>query len=61
MITSSEYRKRLSKMRRNIYMDGELIDRDHPQLGGAVSILAAGIPVKEKYSFDRFGVMPGER
>jgi len=28
MITSSEYRKRLSKMRRNVYMNGEVIDRD---------------------------------
>lgn len=40
MITSSEYRRRLSKMRRNVYMNGEPIDRDHPRLEGAVNILA---------------------
>ncbi len=40
MITSSEYRKRLSKMRRNVYMDGQLIDRDDPRLEGAVNIIA---------------------
>ena len=40
MITSSEYRKRLSKMRRNVYMDGQLIDRDDPRMEGAVNIFA---------------------
>jgi len=40
MITSSEYRKRLSKMRRNIYMDGKLVDREHPRLQGAINIIA---------------------
>jgi len=40
VITSSEYRKRLSKMKRNVYMNGQLIDRDHPRLEGAVNVLA---------------------
>ena len=40
MITSSEYRKRLSKMRRNVYMNGRLIDRDDPRMEGAVNIFA---------------------
>jgi len=40
VITSSEYRKRLSKMRRNVYMNGQLIDRDHHRLEGAVNVLA---------------------
>jgi len=40
MITSSEYRKRLTKLRRNIYMDGQIIDRDHPRLEGAINVIA---------------------
>ncbi len=40
MITSSEYRKRLSKMRRNVYMKGQLIDHDHPRMEGAVNVIA---------------------
>jgi len=40
VITSSEYRRRLSKMRRNVYMNGELIDRDDPRLEGGVNRLA---------------------
>jgi aromatic ring hydroxylase len=40
MITSSEYRKRLSKLRRNVYMDGKLVDRDHPRLEGCVNVIA---------------------
>jgi aromatic ring hydroxylase len=40
VITSSEYRARLSKMRPNIYMNGELVDRDHPRLEGAKNIIA---------------------
>lgn len=40
MITSSEYKKRLSKMRRNVYMNGQLIDRSHPRMEGAVNIIA---------------------
>lgn len=40
MITSSEYRARLTKMRRNVYMNGQLIDRDDPRIEGAVNIIA---------------------
>ncbi len=40
MITSSEYRKRLSKMRRNVYMNGQLVDRDHPRLEGTINIVS---------------------
>ena len=40
MITSSEYRKRLSKMRRNVYMDGSLIDRDDPRIEGSANLIA---------------------
>ena len=40
MITSSEYRKRMSGMRRNVYMDGKLIGRDDPRMEGAVNIIA---------------------
>lgn len=40
MITSSEYRKRLSKMRRNIYNNGNLLDRENKHLQGAINVLA---------------------
>lgn len=40
MITSSEYKKRLSKMRRNIYNNGKLVDRDFERLQGAVNVIA---------------------
>ena len=40
MITGSEYRQRLNKMRRNTYMDGELIGRDDSRLEGAVNVIA---------------------
>ncbi len=40
MITSQEYRKRLAKLRRNVYMDGEVIGRDDPRMEGAVNIIA---------------------
>jgi len=37
MIKSSEYLKRLTKLRRNIYMNGKLVDREHPRLQGAIN------------------------
>ena len=40
MITSSEYKKRLSKMRPNIYIDGKLVDREFKRLEGAINILS---------------------
>ena len=40
MISSSQYRKRLTKLRRNIYNDGKLVDRDFKRLEGAVNIIA---------------------
>lgn len=40
MISSSEYRKRLSRMRRNLYNNGKLIDREHDKLQGAINVMA---------------------
>ncbi|MDD4859000.1 MAG: 4-hydroxyphenylacetate 3-hydroxylase N-terminal domain-containing protein [Dehalococcoidales bacterium] len=40
MITSQEYKKRLMKLRRNVYMDGQLISRDDPRLEGAANCIA---------------------
>ena len=40
MITSQEYRKRLCKMRNNIYMNGKLVGREAPHLEGAVNRFA---------------------
>jgi aromatic ring hydroxylase len=62
MITSSEYRKRLSKMRRNLYNNGKLIDREYKQMQGAINIIAkrlADIKTDKPYTFDRLGNMPG--
>ena len=40
MITSSEYRNRLARMRPNVYMDGKLVGRDYKRLEGATNIIA---------------------
>ena len=39
MIPSSEYKKRLSKMRPNIHIDGKLVDREYKRLGGAINVM----------------------
>jgi aromatic ring hydroxylase len=41
MINSSEYRKRINNLRRNVYNDGKLVGRDYDRLQGAVNVLAA--------------------
>jgi aromatic ring hydroxylase len=40
MLSSSEYFKRLSKLRRNVYMDGQKINRDDPRTEGAANVIA---------------------
>ena len=40
MISSGEYRKRLGALRRNIYNNGKLLDRENKYLQGAVNVLA---------------------
>jgi aromatic ring hydroxylase len=54
MITSAEYRKRLSKMRRNIYMGGELVDRSHPRLQGAINILSKTYDIIDDPEFKQY-------
>jgi aromatic ring hydroxylase len=34
MRTFKEYQEKLKKMRKNVYMNGELVERDHPSLVG---------------------------
>ena len=41
MRTSSEYLEKLASMRKNLYLDGELIGRDHPKVlhaSGAIQL-----------------------
>jgi len=54
MITSSEYRERLSKMRSNVYMDGKLVDRDHPRLEGATNIIAKTYDMAQDPEFKEY-------
>ncbi len=41
MRTKEEYFKRLKKMRRNLYFNGELIGRDHPALKPSINVIGA--------------------
>ncbi|MEE8469798.1 MAG: hypothetical protein V3S51_00535 [Dehalococcoidia bacterium] len=40
MRTSQEYREKLFSMRRNVYMDGELIGRDDPRIAPAINVIS---------------------
>ncbi len=40
MRTSEQYREGLRKMRRNVYVGGELVDRDDERMMGAVRTLS---------------------
>ncbi len=54
MISSSEYRKRLSKLRRNIYNDGSLVDREYDRLQGAINVLARGYDIVTDPEFKEY-------
>lgn len=45
MRTSEQYRERLRKMRRNVYIGGELVDRDDERMMGAVRTLSTTFDV----------------
>jgi len=40
MRTSQEYRERLFSMKRNVYMDGELVGRDDPRIAPAINVIS---------------------
>ena len=40
IVTADDYRERLYRMRKNIYMGGELIGRDDPRLKPGVDLIA---------------------
>ncbi len=40
MVSSSEYRQRILKMRPNIYIDGEVVGRDDPRLQLGINVIA---------------------
>ncbi len=39
-MTSQEYRERLFSMKRNVYMDGELVGRDDPRIAPAINVIS---------------------
>jgi 4-hydroxyphenylacetate 3-monooxygenase/4-hydroxybutyryl-CoA dehydratase/vinylacetyl-CoA-Delta-isomerase len=39
MRTLAEYQNQLKKMRKNVYIDGELVERDHPELIGGQNVI----------------------
>jgi aromatic ring hydroxylase len=41
MITGEQYRKRIAKLKRNIYMNGQVVDRFDPRIMGGVNVMAA--------------------
>lgn len=40
MITAQQYRERILKLRRNVYIDGDLVSRDDPRLEGEFNVLS---------------------
>jgi 4-hydroxyphenylacetate 3-monooxygenase/4-hydroxybutyryl-CoA dehydratase/vinylacetyl-CoA-Delta-isomerase len=51
MRTSEEYRKKLCKMKKNIYIDGELVGRDDPRLTPSTNVLAKTFDLVEDPKF----------
>jgi len=51
MRNSKEYRERLSKMRRNVRMGGELIDRNDERMMGVINTLSATFDFAQKLEF----------
>jgi 4-hydroxyphenylacetate 3-monooxygenase/4-hydroxybutyryl-CoA dehydratase/vinylacetyl-CoA-Delta-isomerase len=54
MISSSEYKKRLSKLRRNVYNDAKLIDRENERLQGAVNVMAKSYDIQTDPEFKQY-------
>jgi len=50
MRTFAEYQEKLKKMRKNVYIDGELVERDDPRLLGGQHII--GITFAAAHSED---------
>jgi len=57
MITSTEYRERLARMRRNIYIDGQLVGRDDPRLEGGVNAIARTYDLPQDPAFKEFAAV----
>ena len=51
MISSLEYAARLRKMRKNVYMNGELVERDDPELLPSVRVLSKTFDLAEDPKF----------
>lgn len=47
MITSIEYRERIAKLRRNLFMGGEKVSRDDPRIAPGVNVVAATFDLVE--------------
>ena len=55
MRTSQEYRERLFSMKRNVYMDGELVGRDDPRIAPAINVISLTYDLARDPNYD--GVM----
>lgn len=51
MRTSKEYVERLNKMRKNVYMNGELVERDDPELLPSIRVLSKTFDLAEDPEF----------
>ena len=41
MITGDQYRKRIAKLKDNVYMGGKIVNRFDPRLVGGINVMAA--------------------
>ena len=51
MRTSTEYVKKLRRMRKNVYIDGELVERDCPELLPSIRVLSKTFDLAENIEF----------
>ena len=49
--SSSEYAKKLSKMRKNVYINGELVERNDPELVPSINVLSKTFDLVEDPTF----------
>lgn len=56
MITGDEYRKRIAKLKNNVYMGGEIVDRFDARLVGGINIMSATYDFAFNPEFKQVGV-----
>ena len=58
MRTAREYREKLYKMRKNVWIDGELVGRDDPRLEGAMNVMAFTFDLASDPQYDGLMTAP---